>query len=135
MAGNQLPPAVSDVPGIQQIGLTLVEAHATGATCSDNSIVPIEVFAVPTAELGSDSLWCAGEAVLLQGAATGTGDLTFVWTSTFGTEWPLHGKSPMARRERSPSCWRSSPRAGVRMPSASTCASIRCLRWPLATRS
>ena len=86
VAGNVLPPNVSAAPGIQQIGLTLVETHASGAVCTDNAVEQVEVFAVPVADIASDSLWCGDQAVLLEQAATGTGDLDFNWASTFGTQ-------------------------------------------------
>ena len=57
------------------------------ARCAlNNAVEQVEVFAVPVADIASDSLWCGDQAVLLEQAATGTGDLDFNWASTFGTQ-------------------------------------------------
>jgi gliding motility-associated-like protein len=84
VAGNTLPPAVSNASGIQQITLNLVENHPDGAACSDVATATVEVFAVPVAAVTADTLWCADEAVQLEQAATGTGALDYTWTAPFG---------------------------------------------------
>jgi gliding motility-associated-like protein len=85
VAGNVLPPMVSNVAGLQQIVLNLVQTHPDGAVCTDVATATAEVFALPVAGVTADTLWCADDAVQLEQAASGTGSLDFSWAAPFGS--------------------------------------------------
>ena len=52
--------------------------------CANDSVAFAEVYAAPQALVSSDTLWCAGDAIAVQEAATGEGTLTCHWSSGLG---------------------------------------------------
>lgn len=83
--GDVLPDVVSAEPGLQWLQLTAAQAHPTGALCEASAIQSVEVHPLPVAAVAGDTLWCAGEDVIVHAAtATGGGAVTCAWSSPLG---------------------------------------------------